>query len=100
MIIPNNNRTFPRAQDADDHSWDSDLSSDTSYTDSDTDSDSDSDHSITVEYILSKRLDRSGRLEYLVKWRGLPHAYNSWEPAQDLRGIDHLIRDFELVQRL
>lgn len=51
-----------------------------------------------VEAIVGKRL-KSGRTEYLLKWKGHSIEDASWEPKSTLQGskeIERLIRDYEL----
>ena len=44
-----------------------------------------------VENIVDQRL-RNGRKEYLVKWRGWAHKYNTWEPEENfLEDMDSII---------
>ena len=51
-----------------------------------------------AEEILADRTVREAnnhpRLEYLVKWKGLPDSENSWEPARSLWQFEDLIEKF------
>ncbi|XP_037570872.1 polycomb group protein Pc [Dermacentor silvarum] len=50
-----------------------------------------------AECIQKKRI-RKGRVEYLVKWRGWSHKYNTWEPEENI--LDgRLLEAFESSQR-
>lgn len=51
---------------------------------------------LEVEAILDERL-RRGRVEYLVKWKGLPREENTWEPRahlDDEYGINVKLQDY------
>ena len=48
----------------------------------------------SVENILDKREYSSGKIEYLVKWKGYSNEENSWEPLKNLFCTD-LIEAFE-----
>jgi len=51
-----------------------------------------------VEYISDKRIGRSGKIEYLVKWVGYGSTWQSstWEPKENLRGTaDEEVQRFE-----
>lgn len=39
-----------------------------------------------IERVLDSRINRKGKLEYQIKWKGYTNAHNSWEPAD----FDHL----------
>uniref|UniRef100_A0A023FXU6 Chromo domain-containing protein n=1 Tax=Amblyomma parvum TaxID=251391 RepID=A0A023FXU6_AMBPA len=50
-----------------------------------------------AENIQRKRI-RKGRVEYLVKWRGWSHKYNTWEPEENI--LDgRLLEAFESSQK-
>jgi Chromo (CHRromatin Organisation MOdifier) domain len=59
-----------------------------------------SDQTITehdVEKILAKRFNPRRKIhEYLVKWDGVPHDQNSWEPFTHLGNVKHLVDVFEV----
>ena len=37
-----------------------------------------------VEAVLDKKIQEGQEPKYLIKWKGYPHAYNSWEPLSNL----------------
>lgn len=41
-----------------------------------------SEQSFIVERILAKRINGRGKTEFLLKWKGFPDSYNSWEPEE------------------
>lgn len=50
-----------------------------------------------AECIQKKRI-RKGRVEYLVKWRGWSHKYNTWEPEENILDV-RLLEAFESSQK-
>uniref|UniRef100_A0A023GLL0 Chromo domain-containing protein n=1 Tax=Amblyomma triste TaxID=251400 RepID=A0A023GLL0_AMBTT len=50
-----------------------------------------------AENIQKKRI-RKGRVEYLVKWRGWSHKYNTWEPEENILDV-RLLEAFESSQK-
>ncbi|XP_029833454.4 vegetative cell wall protein gp1 [Ixodes scapularis] len=50
-----------------------------------------------AECIQKKRI-RKGRAEYLVKWRGWSHKYNTWEPEENILDV-RLLEAFESSQK-
>ena len=46
--------------------------------------DSTSDEEYEVEAILNKRINRVGKIEYLIKWLGYGHKDNTWEPDENI----------------
>ena len=47
-----------------------------------------------VEKILDKRVSKTGKIAYLLKWKGYSDKNNTWEPKEYLHCTD-LIEDFE-----
>ena len=52
------------------------------------------DEDFQVERILDKRVGKSGKVEYLLKWRGYLDEDNPWEPHDNL-DCTSLIQEFE-----
>ena len=51
------------------------------------------DGAFVAEKLLERRI-RKGKEEYLVKWRGWPKEWNTWEPIEHI--LDHrLLQKFE-----
>lgn len=47
-----------------------------------------------VENIITRKIENSNRL-YLIKWKGYPLRYCSWEPLSHLENILDMVNDFE-----
>ncbi|KAL7675736.1 hypothetical protein ACOME3_002003 [Neoechinorhynchus agilis] len=56
----------------------------------------DNNQDFVVEVVLDKR-KKSGRLEYLLKWRGYPKEASTWEPIENC-SCHKLIEKFEKKQ--
>ena len=52
-----------------------------------------------VERILRKKVDRLGRITYLVKWLGFPDNENSWEPLENLSNAMGKVEQYEAAIR-
>ena len=51
---------------------------------------------LEVEALISKRIGRNGKPEYLVKWKNYDRIeYNTWEMADGLEGSEDIIQKFE-----
>ena len=48
----------------------------------------------TVERVIDKRIGKSGRVEYLLKWKGYRNGDSTWEPKENL-SCKKLMEDFE-----
>ena len=44
----------------------------------------DEEEKYVIEEILNHRINRKGKLEYYLKWKGFTDADNTWEPAENL----------------
>lgn len=51
-----------------------------------------------VEKILEKRVNATGKVEYLLKWKGYPDSENCWEPEENIIS-KRLIQLFEKEQQ-
>ncbi|XP_033225777.1 msx2-interacting protein [Belonocnema kinseyi] len=55
-----------------------------------------SDEEYVVEKILAKRLNPKKRCyEYLLKWDGYAHEFNTWEPIESVSTCKFLLEEFE-----
>lgn len=55
-----------------------------------------SDEEYVVEKILAKRLNPKKRCyEYLLKWEGYAHEFNTWEPIESVSTCKYLLEEFE-----
>lgn len=55
-----------------------------------------SDEEYVVEKILAKRLNPKKRCyEYLLKWEGYGHEFNTWEPIESVSTCKYLLEEFE-----
>ena len=48
----------------------------------------------SAEKIVDKRTYGSGKVEYLLKWKGYDEKNNTWEPKENFESED-LIKEFE-----
>ena len=46
-----------------------------------------------LQKIVDKRT-RRGKVEYLIKWEGYPDTENTWEPKENLAGLDITAYEF------
>ena len=53
----------------------------------------DSEGKMEVETVLDSQM-KGRQLQYLVKWKDLPVAENSWEPAQHLKNAPEKVEEF------
>jgi len=53
-----------------------------------------SEEEYIVERIISKRVSKSGKVEYLLKWQDYSDDENTWEPRENL-GCKEMITNFE-----
>ena len=54
-----------------------------------------SEDEFIVEKIIDKRVTKSGKNEYLLKWKGYSDRSNTWEPEKNLIGCLKLKEEFE-----
>lgn len=62
----------------------------------------DGEEAYEVERIVAqrtRRIGRSNRLEYLVKWLGYPEYESTWEPASNLASAQGKVREFKQQHR-
>ena len=60
----------------------------------------DDDYEWEVENILSDRVTKNGRHEYLIKWSGYTTIHNSWEPIENLVNAKNKINEYHKNQHL
>ena len=60
----------------------------------------DDDYEWEVENILSDRVTKNGRHEYLIKWSGYSTIHNSWEPIENLVNAKNKINEYHKNQHL
>ena len=53
------------------------------------------DHIYEVEKIIDKRVTKSGREEWLVKWKGWDLSASTWHSMKDLSGCQDELIEFE-----
>jgi histone-lysine N-methyltransferase SUV39H len=53
------------------------------------------DEEFEVEDILDRRIDKNGKMKFLVKWLGYSNVFNTWEPREHLESCSELIKKFE-----
>ena len=56
---------------------------------------SESEQEFEVEGIVDRKRSRTGKVLYLVKWKGYSYEENTWEPIENLEGCQSLIKVFE-----
>ncbi|CAO1343007.1 unnamed protein product [Diamesa hyperborea] len=61
--------------------------------------DSGSEEEYVVEKIVNRRVDKNGKIDYLLKWKGYDEAQNTWEPKDNLE-CPELIKEFEVNYKL
>lgn len=47
-----------------------------------------------IEEIVDSRVDKKGRFEYLIKWKGYPSEENTWEPIRHLKNSQKTLVDY------
>ncbi|CAI2355890.1 unnamed protein product [Caenorhabditis sp. 36 PRJEB53466] len=47
-----------------------------------------------VEKVMDKRISRTGKIEFLIKWEGFSQADSTWEPKENLH-CDRMIEEYE-----
>ena len=48
-----------------------------------------------VEEIIGKKIDKQGKVYYLIKWKGYLTHESTWESISLLDNISHLIKNFD-----
>ena len=49
-----------------------------------TNEDGEVEEQYVVEAVVDKKINKKGKVKYLLKWKNWPHASNTWEPAENL----------------
>jgi len=62
------------------------------------DAEEEQEEEYVVEKILKHRVNKKGKKEYYLKWKGFTEAYNTWEPAENLNCED-LVEKYEASKK-